>query len=51
MNTDKIIKLFIILFIIYGGLFFVDKYDYKIIEKTLLLTVLITFVNAYYPTL
>lgn len=51
----RIIKLFLIMGIIYFCLNFFDQYyhttDDRIMEKTLLLTVLITFVNFMYPTL
>ncbi len=51
MNSDKIIKLLLIFMSIYGSIYLVDKYDYKIVEKTLLLTAIITFINFMYPTI
>lgn len=52
---NRIFKLALILILIYFGLTFFDYYyetiDSKIIEKTLLLTFLVTFINILYPTL
>jgi hypothetical protein len=51
MNSNKIIKLLLIFMSVYGSIYFVDNYDYKILEKTLLLTAIITFINFIYPTI
>ncbi len=52
---NRIIKLALVLILIYFGLNFFDYYysstDTKIMEKTLLLTFLVTFINLIYPTL
>lgn len=52
---NRIIKLCLIISAIYFGLRLFDQYyltqDDKILEKTILLTILITFVNFMYPTL
>ena len=52
---NRIIKLCLIISAIYFGLRLFDDYsmkqDEKILEKTMLLTILITFVNFMYPTL
>ena len=55
LNKNRIFKLALVLILIYFGLTFFDYYyemtDSKIMEKTLLLTFLVTFVNILYPTL
>lgn len=52
---NRIIKLCLIVSAIYFGLRFFDEYyhveDNRLVEKTLLLTILITFINFMYPTL
>ena len=54
-QKNIIIKLCLIIASIYFGLRLFDQYnltqDDKILEKTMLLTILITFVNFMYPTL
>jgi len=52
---DRLIKLVLVLMSIYFGLllfnYLSNTTEVKIIEKTLLLTTLITFINFIYPTL
>ncbi len=52
---DRLIKLILIFMTIYFGLVLYNNinstYEYKILEKTMFLTVLVTFVNFMYPTL
>ncbi len=51
MPSKKLLKLLLILVSVYGSLYFLDKSDPKIIEKTLLITTLVTLVNFMHPTL
>ncbi len=51
MPSKKLLKLLLILVSIYGSLYFLDKSDPKIIEKTLLITTLVTLINFMHPTL
>ena len=52
---DRLIKLILVLIAIYFGLilfnYATNSTDNKLLEKTLLLTVLVTFINFIYPTL
>lgn len=55
MYKQRLIKFLLILLVIYGSLRIFDSMkeidDKYILEKTLLLTVLVTFSNFLYPTL
>jgi len=55
MYKQRLLKFLLVLFVIYSGLRIFDAMknieDSYIIEKTLLLTVLVTFSNFIYPTL
>ena len=55
VNKDRLIKFVLVILFIYLGLFLFDfinnTNDSKIMEKTILLTVLVTFLNFIYPTL
>lgn len=55
MNKNRIIKVILILFAIYGGSSFINNYnniqDGYLMQKVLLLTFLITLINFVYPTL
>ncbi len=52
---DRLIKLVLIIIVIYFGLVFYNKInnttENNLIEKTIFLTILISFTNFMYPTL
>jgi hypothetical protein len=51
MLKERFFKFILTLVIIYFGLLVSQNYNISILEKTLLLTILATLVNFFYPTL